>query len=115
MATTKEGLELHVIEHIALARRRIESFKSDLDDGPFSALENCDSTFSDAAKLRVLTIVKAMLDRGDSVEAIVSHAMKEVMRGARHPRDSTSPTSNLAHRMLTAAWAEIAAWAGGAL
>lgn len=97
-----------------LAHKAQASFSSNYADNPQYALDWADDLFTAGANLVVwqtisLWVERTVEDRIETVEqwkGIVEAIEKEMHRGARSPKKSTSPTANYADQCRTQAWAE---------
>ncbi len=69
--------------------------------------------FDYAGELEVAYRVKHMFEYGTTQAEILESAMDKVVRAARNPARSTSPTSNLAEAAETTAWAKVAQFLDG--
>jgi hypothetical protein len=97
----------HLDSKIGVSRAAIVDLKVKLDEDPANALSWSLDAFEHAGRLRVLTVVKSALEKGRPIEVVLAHCRKEALRGAVHPRRSTSQTDNLMAQYITAAWADI--------
>lgn len=94
-----------------LARQRssdeatIAKLAADLATNPAHALKWSADAFAAAARIEVAAQAAAVIE-AKGLDVALTIARENVMRGARFPERSTSPTSNLVSECRTAAWAE---------
>lgn len=90
----------------------LDQFKQKLNHDPLVALSWGDRAFQAAANLEVARWVSSFMESEKfSFEGLVAEAADRVLRGARYPERSSSPSSNLAKQCEIAAWADLLDWA----
>lgn len=93
----------------ANAKARLDEFAAKFAKDPLRSLEWSLDVFEAAATYNVAGNAIAALGRdAPGVSGVRQRATENAMHGARWPRRSTSPTSNLAHACEVAALAELA-------
>jgi hypothetical protein len=93
------------------AQKQIDKFKAELNKDPAYALSWGLSTFQNAARLKVASmLVYSFTEREGETVCTLEEAretlLTRVMNKARYPAQSTSPTSNLMEQYEAAAYAE---------
>lgn len=73
-------------------------------------MEWAEDEFHRAAERKLCKEIIAALEKGVSIEHIRSTCMNSTMKGARHPKSSTSTPMNLMDRCWTTANADMVAY-----
>lgn len=110
-----EKIQRWVKNTIESAQYTIAKFQENLAVNPAYAFEWSDGAFRAAADIKIAHFVQGFLDaevpEGTTDEARVEHlrkyATRQVMNGARSPKRSTSPCTNLLEQDELAAWANL--------
>lgn len=92
---------------VAWAKLLTAAVLSEPSKDPGYLLQNADARCDDAAAFRAGAIIEVMLEKG-SVEQVRDYMVTEALRGARHSQSSSSSSSNMVHRSMTAAYAAAA-------
>ena len=80
---------------IKSAQEQLEKFKTSLDKDPMYAFDWSGDAISAAVEFKMLTDIKAAIEKGCTVEKLIEHLTDIALREARYPSRSTSPMSNL--------------------
>ena len=106
---TREKLQSKLSERAEIAQTRLTSWAKQFAENPAYALSLSKDMFGLAANLAVATEILGMLRTYPevTVELVLEQAHRNMLRGARDPSFSTSPTSNLMAHQTTAAWAAL--------
>lgn len=110
---TLEHLSEAALYEVSSAESRIKSFADKMLKDPAYELAWGGDAFSAAARIKVWSSVHAYIHENPliadeiRVENVKKEAMNNVIRGARYPERSTSPTSNLMAQEVTVAWSSI--------
>lgn len=107
---TLNELVEHLRRQASNASRITAQFRLDFDRDAAESLTWSDNVFEAAAELRVFERVIKHLTKPESkvtFDSIRGFALEEAVHGARYPKHSTSPVSNLVAEYETRAWAKI--------
>lgn len=113
--TKRERLAEYLENRLDEAHRELEKFKERLASSPPYAFEWSMDGFRAAARIKVMTHLLDVLRDPEAVDTgespvytrVYETALEQVLRGARHPTRSTSPTANLMEQEELAAWADV--------
>lgn len=101
----------HLMEKAVGDARRygkdLKDFRERLDRDPVHAMDWSYGFFESVARMSVAKEVIHHFEAGVSYEDIASTLERDVLRRARSPQHSTSPTSNLMEEQITAAKARL--------
>ena len=104
---TAEELLPHLQRRIETAQHILDTFEADFKKDPVRALVWSQDTFVAAARLQVNSEVLKHLAEGCSLENLRKTVTQYALAGAKFPKFSTSPCTNLMEAYRTAAYAEI--------
>jgi hypothetical protein len=103
-------LMLEIVERKRkFAREELDKFAANMAKNPAYALEWSGGAFTAAGDYEVCSWILAAVDEnaGVGLEKIIKQLERDVLRAARYPSRSTSPTSNLMEQEIARAKAEL--------
>lgn len=103
-------LSKHLEENRDYAKEKLAVFATELQSNPIYALTWADKQFTFAAYIGVANDVLPMLEAGSTIDHISSVLGESVLRAARTPARSTSPSSNLMEQEKLKILAETLEW-----
>lgn len=95
-------------DNLTFAKDQMVKFSEKTAADPVQAFTWADKYFEYAAHIKVSQDLLANLGAG--LDELSSHLGREVLRRAKYPAMSTSPSSNLMEQMLTKVMAETLEW-----
>jgi hypothetical protein len=90
------------------AKIRIEDWSKSFSDNPVYAFEFSDEAFLDVARVQVFEIVINMINKGATLDSLISFINSNVRNSALRPARSTSVQANTIAQNKGIAWAELA-------